>query len=139
MPSTLGTPATTIMLQGFSNHFTHVEFEAVAPVFKGQPVKLDTAGKVTPYIAGDDPSMLIGISHADAAAAELVTVATRGLGVVNAQANAAMFGGLAKVHSYYATNSRVLYIQGTDTTDFNGWALDAAAAQYDNIRVLIKM
>ena len=139
MPSTLGSASSTILLQGFSQHLTHVEFEAVAPVYKGQPVKLNNAGKVTPYLTADDPILNIGVAHADAAAGELVTVVTRGLGVTNAQANAAINAGPVKVHSYSTANERVLFIQGTDTTDSNGWALDSAGAQFDDIRVLHKM
>lgn len=140
MPATLGSSSSTILLQGFSQHFTHVEFEAVAKVYKGQPVKLDATGKVTPYLNGDDKSLMIGIAHATAEAGELVTVVTRGLGVVNAQANAALNPATpVQVHSYYATNERVLYIQSAALTDRVGWALDVATAQYDDIRVLIAM
>lgn len=139
MPSTLGTPATTIMLQGFSNHFTHVEFEAGAAVYKGQPVKLNNSGEVVPLANGDDPSLNIGVAHADVDSGEMVTVCTRGLGVTNAEANAAVNPGVAKVVGFHSATSRVLIEQATDISDFNGWVLDVASTQYDSVRVLHKM
>jgi hypothetical protein len=139
MPSSLGTPATSIFLQGFSNHFTHVEFEAAVAVFKGQPVKLTALGLVTPYLTADGTEKLIGVAHADAAIGELVTVCTRGLGVVFAEGHTSTAAGPVHVLSYTTGTKKVRYTAATNTTDTDGWALDAATTAGDGIRVLIAM
>lgn len=135
MPSTLGTQTPlSILLQGFSGELTHVEFEASGTIMKGAPVKLHTNGTIRAIASGDAAGLRMGVAMHAAVSGENVTVCTRGLGVTIGIADAVQNAGIVKVTG--GTSPHTEYGAATNTTDMHGWALDAAAAIGDQIRVL---
>jgi len=141
--TTLGTNSKTTILS-MESHKLAIEFEAAAAVKKGQLVKLDTTGKVTPWAKADLQHTIIGMCHDDAAIGELVTVHTRGYALIYGISNAIQNAGLATFESFDTSNA-VNGVTGYSKFSISavadqdmGWALDAATAANQLIRVLIR-
>jgi hypothetical protein len=90
MPNTTGTKTVTLFHKGPLHQPIHHEFQVTTGVSvkAGQPLKLTTAGTVTPLGASDGNHLLIGYATSDAAASEYVTVVTRFRLILNAEINA---------------------------------------------------
>lgn len=121
-----------------------VEFEAAAAVKRGQPVKLDTTGKVTPWAKADTEAQLLGIAYTDASTGQLVTVWTRGYVLMYGISNATQNAGLCTFESYDSatdvngTKGYSKFSVSPTAGQEMGWALDAATAANQLIRVLVK-
>lgn len=127
-----------------------IAFECTASgaMFKGQPVKLTTAGKVSAWASTDLQHLLFGFLTNDCADGDLVTVITRGFAMIFAIANAAsQNAGIGTYKGYDTTHNATdgaittgysLWGAATDVTDTVGWILDQSTAQYALIRVLLK-
>jgi hypothetical protein len=140
MPSTLGSVTKSVFLNEIEAHKLHLEFEVGATAVKaGQPVELDSAGKVVPGAGGTASTTHIGIAIHDRATGELVTVGCHGKCVVNGEAKTAMTPGPVLYDSYDSTDARIV-VDDTSVTESNivGWCLDVAAAPGDAVRVLMK-
>lgn len=129
----------------------YLAFTTSAACFKGQPMKMDGTGKITPLITGDYPSLCIGFALSDGASGSVVTIITRGTAIVWALANAATqatgpvtYKGYDTTHNTGTDGTLGYSLYGASTveaattvTTANGWALDVSVAQYDFIRVLL--
>ena len=143
MPTSLGTATTTLFLKSES-HKLHQEFtvKADASVNKGDLVKLHTDGTILP-LADDEAqvgSVMVGVSLHDAAACELATVACRGYMIMFAEASAALNAGPVKMTAVAGgEGEKVEYanIVTDGQATQAGQSLDSAAADGDEIRVLI--
>ncbi|HEU4608383.1 MAG TPA: hypothetical protein VFS31_09760 [Chitinophagaceae bacterium] len=146
-----GSKSKTVIFQSES-HKLMIEFVVAAgqTVKRGQPVKLTTDGKITPWAKGDLNVACVGYCSMDGLAGDYVTIYMRAFLVIlaiNATAGALSTGpvtyqGYDTTHADtrdgltgYSTFSAPT--ADTGNTEFNGWALDAAAAQYDLIRVAL--
>lgn len=114
----LGSPSKTTIL-AIENDKLALEFEASADVKKGQPVTLDTNGKVKPWATADTRTKCLGVAHKNAATGELVTIVTRGFVLINAYAA----GALNAVPVTYAS-----YDSTTDVGGTTGYSVYAASA-----------
>ena len=105
----------------------------------GMPVEINPAtGKIIP-LANDGNLEYIGVSLHTSKGGELVTVALRGYAVIFAQASEVLSPGPVNWDSYDETKQENKYNQTSVTTiTFQGWALDAAAAAGDIIRVVVR-
>lgn len=123
-----------------------------AKIWKGQQVKLNAVGDVVPTVAGDGTKDCIGVSiHTRqdtdspfpyASEGAEVTVVMRGYITILQKANAALVPGPVKLANVDANGiSRYINTVNTGSTpDLNcdGWSLDVASAQNDDIRVVLK-
>ena len=141
MPETAGTPTKSTFLNEVDGNELHLEFEVAASttVYPGQPVAMNSTGKVVPVTAASHDLNCIGIAMQQRTAGQLVTVATRGVCLIQAEAKTDMSPGPVLYDAYNAT-SGLLSFDDTSVTVANqaGWSLDTAAAAEDEIRVLIK-
>jgi len=143
MPTSLGTATTTLFLKSES-HKLHQEFtvKTGSSVNKGDLVKLHTDGTILP-LADDEAqvgSVMVGVSLHDAAAGELATVACRGYMIMFAEASAALNAGPVKMTAVAGgEGEKVEYanIVTDGQATQAGQSLDSAAADGDEIRVLI--
>lgn len=147
--STLGSKTKNIVLNSEEDKLS-LEFAVAAAntVKIGQPVKLNAAGEVLPWAKADGVHTLIGFAISDAAAAELVTIRTKGFMVVFAIS----LGALNCVPVTYNSFDSATDIGGTtgymvveglgtggsDTTQHMGWCLDVAAGANGLVRVLLR-
>ena len=145
-----GSKAKTVIFQ-HESHKLHIEFVVGATAVKrGQPVKLDATGKIVPWAKADLNVNCIGYSVHDGAVGDFATVIMRAFLVVlaiNATAGALAPGpvtyqgyntvnpdlrdGLTGYNTFSAPTG------ATGNTEYNGWNLDAATAQYELIRVAL--
>lgn len=141
--TTLGSKTKTTFLHTEA-HKTTQEFTVGATAVKsGMPIKLDTDGKISPWVKTDGLHLLVGYCYNDAAVGALVTVWTRGYMIIFALSNAAINAGIASYESFDAasevegTVGYSKYSQGTTAANTNGWALDSATGANELIRVLL--
>ena len=113
-------------------------------IYKGMPVKLHTDGTIRPYVAADGRQKIIGYSMHDGVGGELVTIHTRGIGVIWAKSNGAQDAGPVKFSSFdtsYAVENNIegksKYATATAGNDDEGWAFDAATGAGEDIRVAL--
>lgn len=144
--TSLGKQSKTTIL-AVNPHKLHIEFTAAGTIYNGQPVKLDTAGLVTPWAKTDALSLLIGYAYTQAQEKvlvnETVTVITRGNLLIFAMASGDIDCGPATFSSYDTTTEdtndnlgyNVYEAAGANTA--NGWILDNPAAAGEVIRVLL--
>lgn len=151
--TTIGSSTKTVFLLE-NPKALYLEFTCNADVKKGQPVKLTTAGQITPVLSGDFQSLVIGYALFDALATTLTTIITRGVAMVYGLANAIQNAGAVAYVGYNTTNNTAtdehagtlgygLYAAATVeaagvVTSQHGWALDPSVAQFDLIRILLK-
>jgi hypothetical protein len=158
--NTLGGTTTTIFFKGFSGKNLFEEFKAAAAIKAGQFVKITTDGEVTPISAGDNALLIVGVAFADAAEDAQVTVAMRGYGTLIAEGSAGMTPGPVKFASFTAGTGLNRFAQATETSAgwmaatsggavttaiptamdkaMIGWSLLGAAANGDQIRVVVR-
>lgn len=140
--TTLGNKSKTTILNSES-HKLSLEFEAAEAIKKGQPVKLNAAGKVAVWAKADGRDLLVGYAYSDAALGDNVTVFTRGFMVIFA-ASAGAFSCGPVIYNGYSTTT-INDTSGYSTYDDNpgtgetnnGWALDAATGANQLVRILL--
>ena len=154
MPSTLGVPARDY-ISSYEEDKLAMEFAASAPILKGQLVKLDDAGTISPWINTDLQHKCIGFAlktiTADAIsiggagpAGPLVTVITRGYGLIYGLTTA--INSDLKAGPTTCTGASIVsgltdyceYIVAMDVTDAIGWTPDETTTASTIIRVIIK-
>lgn len=133
------------------------EFDVSGVVHKGQPVKLTAAGAVEAALATDPASVVIGVSihEGNSIYGATVVVSLKGFGIINCFASAAVapgpvtydgydttkaypgtqkeFAGYNKVKTFVFDSAATVNVQST----VFGWAIDAAAAAGDIVRVVV--
>jgi len=114
-------------------------------VYKGQPVKLNTDGTISPLASGDAPYVCIGYViddpkgfNAPVSVADERTVAMKAFAVVNAKVKEdGQVPGPVKFDSFDATDKLTIVDDASvDATNVLGWALQAGDAD-DIIRVAL--
>ncbi len=123
-----------------------IEFEVAAAqtLKRGQPVKLTTDGKITPWAQADLEHTLLGYCYSDGAAGELVTVITRGTAVIFGISAAAQNAGPVSFASYdtatdiNGVKGYSVYAAEVTAAEVSGLALDNAAGANALIRVLLR-
>lgn len=135
-----GEETKTLFLKQETHKLAH-EFEVAAAntITKGSLVSLDATGKVTLAIDGAKAVNVIGYSIHDAAAGELCTVIMKAHTIVFASPNGILDAGAV---AYDGPNDEDATYQSYDAPaveldDVVGWALDAAAAENEIIRVAL--
>lgn len=138
---TLGNQTITIELHS-ENHKTGIELEAAAAIKKGQPIKLTSVGKATPWAKADLQHTFIGHARWDAAIGDMVTIASRGYAILHGISNAAVTCGPITYEGLQASGQYTGIAKygsaSVDATNCIGWALDDAAGAGELIRVLMK-
>lgn len=135
----LGGKSKTIFLKGPEAHKLHNEFEVkTAKVSVSQPVVLNADGTVSPAAAAAKKNTIIGYSIHNGQPGELVTVAMVGFTMIYAMNTAALNAGPVKVGAMSNVDPDYLTVStATDATDQVGWAIDAATAANDIVRVVL--
>lgn len=106
-------------------------------IFKGMPVMLDSDGSVKRL---EDSANLNNIGYAvmDAVAGEIVTIALRGIAIVEALSADAIVPGPVAFSSYDTTLGKLKYTDTSVTaTNIVGWAIDTADSADDAIFVIL--
>ncbi len=144
------TPATIIL--EVEAHKLNLAF-AVATgqkIWRGQQVKLTATGEVTPTVSGDTGKDRIGVSMHTRQDTDPefpygggeVTIAMVGYVMLLQKANAALIPGPIKLANVDSNGiSRYINTVNTGMTpdlDCDGWSLDVATAQNDDIRIVLK-
>lgn len=138
----LGEKTKSIFLKGPENHKLHHEFEVAAgqTIKKGQPVILTADGEVSPAGTAAESTTIIGYSVHNGAEGELVTVAMKAYIIVWAMPKAAVIAGPVAYDGMNTTdeeyNSVAAVALDAESTTM-GWALDAATAPDEPIRVAL--
>lgn len=109
-------------------------------VRKGQPVALESDGRISGLKAATSPVSVIGTSLHDGISGQIVTVCMRAHRIQYCEAGtASLNAGPVKIYGYNTTTN---YVEVDDASvtyaDQWGWALDAATADGDVIRVAIR-
>ena len=130
----LGKQAQTVVLKTES-HKLHHEFtvKAGSSIKKGQPVKLHTDGTIEPLGVGVEEHISLGYALFSAEENEYVTIVMRGYAILFVQAFDAFDAGPVKYKDFGTgtIDSLPNYIGATDSSDSQGWALEAAASEGD--------
>lgn len=135
MPNTTGNETKSLFLH-LEDGIAHA-FEASAAIKKGQAVKLDAAGTVSPVATATTLPKHIGFALNDAATGEMVTVSLRGRAIIWAEATAAQDAGMVKYGSYNSTTSRSVFTATTTDSEMHGWSIDQTTAANEAIRVIL--
>lgn len=138
MPNSLGTQTPEVIVHKSESHKLHQEFDNTVVISKGQLVKLDSTGKVVPIAADDDENVAIGYSIENSPANDKCTIATRGYGILKAQAQAALSPGPVQMKAFDTVTKLNQFATSSGQNKAIGWSLDAAASAGDIILVLIK-
>jgi len=97
-------------------------------IYKGQPVKLTTSGKIEPYAAGDIPGKLIGYAEQDGFGGDLVTVMMKAFAIIYAEAYAdGHVPGVCRMAAFNSTTKMMEVDDGgtLDHTTIIGNCLDS--------------
>ncbi|MAO08120.1 MAG: hypothetical protein CL596_05340 [Alteromonas sp.] len=135
-----GETTKTLLLKTQSHKLSHAfDVAAGAEVKIGQPVKLNTTGDILPAAAGELSRNIIGYAIQNGKANDTVTIVMKAHVIIFAKPNAALASGPV---AYGGTNDEEeAYMSfqagATDTEDIVGWALDAAGAGDEEIRVAL--
>lgn len=146
--TTLGKGTKTTFLENEPEKIS-IEFEVATgqTVYPGMPVKLTTAGKITPWAAADGKAKIVGYCYQGGTQTQLVTVFTVGFILIYALSNAdTQDAGLAVYKGYDSATTLINDNYGynkygaasVDLSDEHAYALDAAATALTLIRVLLK-
>lgn len=139
--TTIGDKTRTIFLN-HESHKLHLEFVAAAAIKKGQPVKLTSAGKVTPMLLADAGAIdEIGYATMNANTDDNVTVMVRGMAVIYSYSKGAVSPGHGKYDSFYTNAPTGEYYNVVDNSTFStrqGWILDTATVANTLVRFLVK-
>lgn len=135
MPTTLGTPATTLFDYDVEAHKLNLEFVANTAIKAGQAIVLNANEKVDPAAAAADRETIIGYAIMDAAIGANVTVAMRPFAVIYAESGAALNAGPVQLGTYTAGKNR--FITTTAVTKTIGFSLDTAVGAGETIRVAL--
>jgi hypothetical protein len=141
MPESLGSVTTSVIIGEFSENVKHEGFVVGATDVKvGQPVKLDSTGKVVPIDGTDKSEYCIGTSIHNGTAGDTVTVASKFRGIVNALAGGAVTPGPVKYSAFDATTGLCKYVAlGANEEGLTvGWAMTVAAADGDALVVALR-
>lgn len=136
MPTTFG--SNTLKPPFLREHYgVHIALIAAAVLKKGQPVKLDTTGKLVAYVAADTEAIRLGSLSQNAAIGDDVTVYCKGSHLVNALSGGAVVPGPVEYVDFDATTGLPRYQTTTGATKTVGMALIPAASSGTAIEVLI--
>lgn len=108
-------------------------------IYKGQPVKLTTSGKIEPYAAGDIPGKLIGYAEQDGFGGDLVTVMMKAFAIIYAEAYAdSHLPGTCRMAAFNSTTKMMEVDDGgtQDHTTIIGNCLDSGS-NGDVVRVAV--
>lgn len=129
-------------------HVIHQEFTVKAGVNieVGMPVKLTADGKIEPFAPGNKfDTLCIGFSLHKRAEGEIATIQMRSRGIIYAQASAALptgpvkfAGNIAAINNLPQETVNTFATDGVGTDEMIGWAIDAAIAPNEEIRVVLK-
>lgn len=128
MPTTFGDATPDFIFNKLTSHQITEEFtvKAANTIYKGQPVKMDPAGTIVPFVAADEDHLRIGESIHNGAAGERVTVLLKGHTIIAAQADGDTVCGPVKYTAYDTTTHRPKYSDsGVTGVLTQGWAIDS--------------
>ena len=137
MPNTLGSETTSIFLKGPDNHqlFQDFEVDADGAIKKGQLLKLTATGTAIKLSAAESSEVIIGVAMMDTAVGDMVTVCTKAMTIVAAEANAALNPGPVEYVGQH--NDKNLVATATSAAKTIGWSLEVATTQYDEVMLMI--
>ena len=128
MPETFGDPTTNRIWEKSQAHKITYEFtvKTGSTVKKGQPVKLHTDGTITPLVAGDSQSLIIGTALHDAVAGARSTVVLRANAIVVAIADGDTLAAPVTYTGQDSTTNKPKYSDAGVTADTtHGWSLES--------------
>lgn len=126
MPSRIGSITTTIIEKAESHKLHQAFVVSGTAVFKGQPVKLNANGTISPYVAADAENVKIGVAIMDGAVGEEVTVSVKGHMITNGLATGALAAGPVE-YSGVDANGVCQYVVSSAATKTIGYNLTQVA------------
>lgn len=140
--NTLGNKTKTTWLHT-ENHKTVFEATTSAAVKKGQPLKLDATGTVSPWAKTDLLYKCVGYAHEDVESGGLVSVWARGYAIKYGLTTGALNAGPVAYQGYDASTDiggatgYSTYANSATAAENNAWALDDADGADALVRVLV--